>query len=133
MHFTLVAYKPYSAAYCRGCLMESFSSDFQYFETDDKIELINVWANLHFQNMLMRRGEGEYEFNFLIDGYQFDDRDDLRNEIDRLARGAAIGMHIQYTDNETKRLAKEAATQKAIAIKARKKQFEELKNEFGNV
>ena len=71
MIYGLIAYKSNGANYCRGCLMESWGSDFEFYSTDNKHNLISNLQPLILSNMknAERDEGGEYDFYLQFDGY----------------------------------------------------------------
>lgn len=59
MKYILIAYKPDSASYSRGCLMESFRSDFQYCNYNTLEGLIDGYSKLKAKHR--EHGEAKYE------------------------------------------------------------------------
>lgn len=105
MKYLLIAYKPDSADYCRGCHMASYSSDHQQLETDDKSELLDFWAGLLAKEL--GYNEEGYEFtlygDYTKDG--FDDAYDLEQEAKALAiRIKAEREAKKKIEEETKKL-----------------------------
>lgn len=66
--FQLIAYKPDSSDYCRGCLMESFSSGFKFFASEKANDVLFELAKLKKENKLKNRAEAEWECILLVDG-----------------------------------------------------------------
>lgn len=68
MIYTLIAYKENSVDTCRGCVMDTFNSDFAAWSGSDADLLAERWATLHARNEAMERGESGYSFLLFIDG-----------------------------------------------------------------
>lgn len=67
MKYILVAYKPDSSDYCRGCHMASYSSGYKMYSECTREQLIKEWAAL--RAIELSCNEAEYEFQLIIDGY----------------------------------------------------------------
>jgi hypothetical protein len=78
MSYLLIAYKPDSYDYCRGCLMDSYSSDFQQSQHEDRAKLIEQAAELDAYET--RSGEEGYSVTIYADGERMEL---LRSGLDR--------------------------------------------------
>jgi hypothetical protein len=85
MNYTLIAYKPSSDDYCRGCHMASYSSDFEVFCTDNEEELLNKWLNIQKTKRTLDTNEAGYEITLLSDGKEadYEERERLQDIIDK--------------------------------------------------
>lgn len=68
--YLLVAYKPDSADYCKGCLMASYSSDFVRYNNLSREDLVKRWGELLAKNMNLEFGEAGYIFHIFEDGVE---------------------------------------------------------------
>ena len=59
--YTLIAYKPNSSDRCRGCLMASYSSDFEELTTSNPNEIISRLAEILKRNLQLECNEGGYD------------------------------------------------------------------------
>lgn len=66
--YLFIARKDDSADYCRGCLMASYSSDFEVRNHLSEDELVRAWAEYLYQNMKLRFNESGYEFHIFENG-----------------------------------------------------------------
>lgn len=71
----LVAYKPSSNDFCRGCLMASYESDFEIYEFDNPDELVEKATKLTAQYAFMKAGEAGYQLTIIrgvkcVDAYK---------------------------------------------------------------
>ena len=66
MKYIFVAYKPDSADYCMNQLMASYGSDLTTYETENKEELLLIWAATLKQNAFMKKGEAKYEIQLFL-------------------------------------------------------------------
>jgi hypothetical protein len=71
-HFTIIAYKSDSTDTCMGCLMASWSSDFEMSFATTEEDAAIAWADIEDKKLEDR--EGGYEITLLINGldYQHD-------------------------------------------------------------
>lgn len=60
--FILIAYKPTSRDYCRGCLMATYNSDHEIKHMLDAEELTELWAEYLFKNEDLGCNEKGYDF-----------------------------------------------------------------------
>lgn len=68
--FLLVAYKPQSADYSRGCLMASYHADHVVHNQLAHYQLINLWAGYLLKNLNLDYNEAGYDFFIFKDGVQ---------------------------------------------------------------
>lgn len=160
MLYTLIAYKENSSDYCRGCLMDSYSSDFEAWTGAEAEELAERWAKLRDRNRNMRHGESGFDFLLFIDGVpapygdvqECDKGEGVREAL--WARQEELEPHFDYikalTDSKLEamdnrraleaaeaarkaQLAKEEAERKAAAAKdaAERAEYERLSAKFG--
>lgn len=124
-NFILIAYKPNSEDYCRGCHMASYSSDLQQLETDNEQELIDFWAGL-LATKLDHNEEG-YEFTL----YGADDIYEKHYDLSTAAEAKAAVLIANR--KEAEQLKEQAAKQrKAKQEEDRERaQFEALSKKFG--
>ncbi len=64
MRYLITAYKSESADYCRGCLMESYGSDFEFINTLDRGEAIQFISKILLANKKLGHGETGYELQW---------------------------------------------------------------------
>lgn len=69
-NYTLIAYKPNSASYCRNCLMESYSSNFVLEVHLSREELIKNWVDILVKKDDLGHSERGYGITILRDGYK---------------------------------------------------------------
>jgi len=123
--YLLIAYKPNSNDYCRGCHMASYSSDFIHYESDNFDHIVQKLAECYaFETDC---GEAGYE-----EIHVYGPSDEKVAEVYSAAR-----LRSEEIAAERKRLAEVAAAKKrtedAEKEKARRlAEFERLKKEFGN-
>lgn len=72
-YYTLIAHKPDSADYCRGCPMESYAGDFELSHGGTLDTLRDGWKRLLNANAKLGRGEADYELTLLINGAPLED------------------------------------------------------------
>ena len=153
--YILIAYKPSSEDYCRGCLMASYGADHEVFDDLSVDDLVEKWADYIYANMHLGCGERGYSFWIFRDGikviegsqfcYYYDwDRDDSDDDKDDTKEICGIMSEIEAKANELAnvyekgRLAnekklrddKKAAEEKEALLK-RQAEYEKLKKEFG--
>ncbi len=68
MNYTIIAYKPSNSDYCRGCLMASYSSEFDMLCTDERDEAVQFIVAKHKANKGHEYREADYDITLLIDG-----------------------------------------------------------------
>ena len=61
MRYIITAYKPDSYCMCRGCLMETYSSDFRSINTESREEAIKFLSEILLANLKLERQEAEFE------------------------------------------------------------------------
>lgn len=116
--YGMIAHKPDGADYCRGCLMDSWSGEFETCLTEDIDELMSNYAPLALRKYEDR--EPRFEFTFLIDGRPIypswtpDDEDEQEMFLRRKMAEAA--------DDEVERI-----KQRKIEEAARKKEEDRLR------
>lgn len=66
--YFLIAYKPNSDDYCRGCHMASYSSNFESHANLTQPKLVEELAKLLFYNYYTQTGESGYSYQILRDG-----------------------------------------------------------------
>lgn len=71
--YTLIAHKPDSSDYCLGCLMASYSGDFELAHGPTLDALAPLYQRCAQANRTLEHGELGYELTLLINGYPFDD------------------------------------------------------------
>jgi len=101
--FTLIAYRPDGADYCRGCLMEQSSSEFSLSTADSADAIAQNWARLRF-DAPQGREYGDTEYTLLLNGrpededYALEHPDmmasgELRKEVHRLTEQHLAALH----------------------------------------
>lgn len=77
--YTLIMHKSDSYDYCRGCLMDSYTSDFEFSNYLTRDTLIERLAELAYKNLNLRINESGYKFIVLKDGVVlYNDIDEMR-------------------------------------------------------
>lgn len=139
--YTLIAYKPNSDSYCRGCLMASYSSNFSLAYNLNRDSLIESLTLLLVYNKNLEVNEDRYNFIILDDNRKLydtiqnctdasdEDRDVIKevlNQADRIASSMVLAEKIekaQREEREKQRAAKQAEESRRIL-------YEQLKAEF---
>lgn len=97
---TIAAYRPSGVDTCRGCVMDSWDSDFEMKITDDPEQAIQYVADYYYQNSQMGR-QSIYEVNILINGiggengeamyvdWESDEEGEVREDLVRLIKNTA--------------------------------------------
>ncbi|GBG14330.1 1,4-alpha-glucan branching enzyme [Novimethylophilus kurashikiensis] len=129
--YTLIALKEESQSYCRGCLMDTYSGDYQLWYGLDRDALIAKMAEFKLKNTDLGHSESGYSLTVLINGIPWDYSDyhilnqpvdvdavydaqsaysEEFSEIARLAKEAVVVLQAQQAEKkaEADRLAKEA-------------------------
>lgn len=125
MNYTLVAYKPSSDDYCRGCHMATYYSDFKLTQATIPDEIIHAAAQLLTENQFMDTNEAGFELTLLEDG--------VESDTDNLLGAAHVKAEAMIKERqEREQQEKEAATQRtALAAQAREReQYEKLKAKY---
>ena len=65
--FSLIAYKPNSDDFCRGCLMASYSSEFECLSNISQAELVDNLSDFMVKNASKRCGEADFKFTVFND------------------------------------------------------------------
>lgn len=151
MNYTLIAYKPSSDDYCRGCHMASYSSDQDLFFSQSEDEIIEEWVKIKVRNENLDTNEVGYETTLLINGlhqgHWFEGENlPTWSEFERIQDKA----HQAYKDfvrkreqekqkeaEEKARAAAERKRQKEIEAAAAKEEhdrqeYERLRNKYGD-
>jgi hypothetical protein len=68
--YLFIARKDDSADYCRGCLMASYSSDFEIQNYLSREELVEKWVDYLYKNMNLDINESGYNFYIYENGVQ---------------------------------------------------------------
>lgn len=110
MRYIITAYKSDSFSTCRGCLMATYSSDFEFIDTDDREEAINFLALIKYRNTTLEIDETGYEFTFFYPNPDEDDFQAELNEADKLV--------CEYQAQEKARKEAEEALEREKAIAA---------------
>ena len=66
--FLFITYKSDSVDYCRGCVMDRYSSDFVIQNNLDREELIKLWSEYLYKNLNLGISEDEYQFHIFNSG-----------------------------------------------------------------
>ena len=130
MHYIFIAYKPSSDSYCRGCLMESFSSDLVHICTTDREEVVACAADVFRRNMELKGGEVGYidihiYYGVTIAGIPIEEDNILEEAHERATLSHARLMKLQQEDTKSRQEAREKAE-----LEERRQQYLELKKEF---
>lgn len=142
--FILIAYKPRSEDYCKGCLMASYSSDHAVHSALTEEELVQVWSEYLLKNINLDMNESGYDFWIFKDGIQVisessycwdgDDDGTIHEQlVEDLRQRAEIVAKIKNDKiNKEKKEAEEAAKLKRDAADKlrRAAEYEKLKKEF---
>ena len=129
--YTFVAYKPESACYSMGCLMESYSADFIFEAEIGEDEVIGLWAQILSEPL--DGGERGYdEPKILRNGVLLGDWDDAYSRMYEEARMRADD--IIEDRKERARKAKEAKAQKAAKEREERdrEEFARLQKKFAD-
>jgi len=96
--YTIIAYRPEGADYCRGCLMDSSSSDhaIRYCETEQ--EAAEAIAGYRFESNHSGREYASWETTLLIDGRNYVETDEYPDAFDRVE--AQAQQHLQRLEQE---------------------------------
>jgi uncharacterized protein (DUF1501 family) len=98
MIYTIFAYKPDSDDYCSGCRIASYSSRFEFLNTEDKNKALRFIVDKMSQRM--DSGEAGYDFAIIVDGHT------LYNDLDGISDDALSDTWIE--ENPARDLMSEA-------------------------
>ncbi|MCK5018082.1 MAG: hypothetical protein KAS32_13580 [Candidatus Peribacteraceae bacterium] len=84
MIHSMTVYKPSYDDYCRGCLMTSYSSSFEYLIYDSVEEIIEKWAHILCDEEYNPDGAAK-EIEYLQNGYPVDDNWEIKQKATALA------------------------------------------------
>ncbi|MBK3779829.1 hypothetical protein G3A43_06150 [Paraburkholderia aspalathi] len=147
--YTLIAHKPESQDYCRGCLMESYSGDFEMHHARSLDEFADSYKRYGHANGKLGHGECGYDITLLINGVPLGD---IPEDIAWLAAGdnpalvalaaaardwlTRLDAEIRGEAEETRRRAEqaEAARTRSAALaeeQRQREQYAELHAKFG--
>ena len=121
--YILVAYKPDSDDYCRGCHMASYSSDHEVIETDDRAHIVDAYAKyLSFEPQINER---KYELTFFCDS----DEESLAIQ----SEADIISKEMLTTRKANREIARKAQEEqdKREALERKRRQLEALRKELG--
>ena len=143
MIITILAYKTDGVTTRRCCVVDSWSSDFEYFVTPSVEDATEWLGKKKYENH--KSAQGSYEFTILIDGvddnYWHDDeteetreaRDDVRyrieNDSELILNNAVTEEKAQLARKEAARVASLAAAEKARKVA----EFENLKVRLNSI
>lgn len=125
MNYTLLAYKPDSDDYCRGCVMARYSADFKWQTSANPAEIVEAAAQLMMENKFMDTSEAGYELTLLENGVE-DDTDDLLGQARVKAEGLVAAR--KERERQEKEVAQQRAARAAQALE--REQYEKLKAKF---
>ena len=135
MKITIVSYKPESADYCRGCLMEQYSADLSITTHETVMSASEQMGKLQ----AIERGFGEigYEHTIILSassgelGLSEEEEEDVKEEIKFNAKN--ICQKIILEREEKKRLQVAAEKEREIQLQRERdlKAFEALKEKLG--
>jgi len=127
--YLLIAYKPNSSDYCRGCLMASYSSDFIKEDNLDQDELIKTLADIYYKNKHLAGFESGYDYWIYSNAIQVDGISMVNNEGDYVNPTGEDYQKITESAEALckKRIDDESAIQRKSKEEARLKHAEELK------
>ncbi|RQR65370.1 hypothetical protein DIE18_02485 [Burkholderia sp. Bp9125] len=72
-HYTLIAHKPESSDYCMGCLMATYSGDFELAHGPTLDVLAPLYLRAAQANRTLDHSELGYELTLLVNGCPLDD------------------------------------------------------------
>ena len=121
--YTLIAHKPDSTDYCRGCLMGSWSGDFHMEHATSLDALSATWKRLEHASLNRDRGEAAYDITLLINGMPLGDiqeeMSDWFAEEGGTAELVALGAEARaWRDSLDAEIAEEVRGQRALKAQA---------------
>lgn len=132
--YNLIAYKPDSGDYDNGC----YPSDLQLFQTEEKIKLINKFAQLKAEPLEYK--EAVYEVAILKDNIVIyseiatikpdSSESDFSKELNEAAFPIIREMKTAYKEAQIKRDQERRAEQARQMEETQRRQYEELKKKF---
>jgi hypothetical protein len=122
--YTLIAHKPESADYCRGCLVGSWSGDFHMENATTLAALSTTWKRLEHANLDRDRGEARYDLTLLINGMPLGDIGEEMSDSFAEAGGSAelvaLGIEARaWMEALDAEIADEARAQRELAEQAK--------------
>ena len=147
--YTLVAYKPESDDYCKGCHMEHYYAQFDMAISENEEDIIKKWSSCLVTNKELRPNEEPWEMNLLINGRSAshspgniepdsDEEDEwiknFNEEVSRIsykAKEAADQAYTKLVEDRKKAIEEEKIQQQEEEMQQKRKQFERLKAELG--
>lgn len=130
MRYILTAYKSDSSDTCRGCLMESYSSDFEFINTTNRDEAIRFIAKILLANMKLGHGESGYELQW----HHTEDDDEIFIELtSEYAEAEKIAKAQFDEEKRLEEIAKKEAEAKRLEEKRQQdlRQLAELQAKYG--
>lgn len=122
----VTAYKSESDCISRGCVVESYRSDFQWLSTDDENEFRNFIADLMMSDHLKEDQEDSYEIVHFLDG---EHSDTYKDDIEILA---LFEQKKNKHQEEKERYKKEQEErEKQEREKNERALYEKLRNQYG--
>lgn len=133
MMITILAYKPDSDDYCRGCVMARYSSNFQFKSSTEPDAMATFFAELLFAHKHLDHGEAQHEITWLFDGadhWEDPAIDAVQAEITKRATQLAEAQEQEYQRKKT--AAEEKQKRDALAAQERQeqKQLQALKEKY---
>ena len=142
IRYVLIAYKPASSDYCRGCLMASYSGDFIMEKHLTRNELINSLTSILWKNKTLECNESGYDNIEILVVNKWDDtvynqqyvwlEPDSKEYIDILNEAKQC-VSKKQADEEKKRIEEERlkAIQKLQEqVLRERKEYERLRTKF---
>jgi hypothetical protein len=125
--YTVLAYMPSGADYCRGCLMSSWDGSLEELYTENREEIIKFISQYLLENKLSQNQSdtGTYGITLLINGRREEDyeaENSIYFEIMSEARQQTDKLHSEYKEAQTKK--KVEQERQAIAAQRRQDQAE---------
>jgi|SaaInlStandDraft_4_1057021.scaffolds.fasta_scaffold49648_2 hypothetical protein len=127
MNTTLIAYKPNSTDHCKGCLMESYDSDFEIHHPETLEEAADIQARL--ETMELGYNEEGYEITLLFhdEGLENSDKYDLHEDLRGLTESRVKKIEterVEAAKKAQKRAAQKKAERKVASEKAQLAQLQ---------
>ena len=130
VYYTLICNKEESDDYCRGHLVETYFSDFQWISTPDKEKLLELWTECEYTNLRLSYNETGYDMFFLVNGRP-DDSSPLFEELRSKAQARAQIRKQQREEKEAQEKIEREKRSKEAEEQRERERYLELKEKYG--
>lgn len=131
MNYTIIGYMSSGEDTCRGCVMSSWSSDFEIYTTTDREEVVRRMADFNYSNLKATRSSGDWEVTLLFNGIdaksgdlEIEDWEHADSLYREAAEVAKARLDKEIADKAAKAQAEKIAADEAERVKQEKRDLE---------